>query len=132
MNARFISNPRAWLALLVLPGWATVASAQIVPSPKPAPQPAAQAADPNAPVPATPYRSVFSDLPTGVEQTRHDWKQANDEVGRFARGHVDILKWEQQQVGQQKAAAPANTAPAAQPMAMPDATKPVAAPAHKQ
>jgi hypothetical protein len=72
-----------------------------------------QATDPAAPVPAVTYRSVFSDLPTGVEAGREDWKKANNDVGRFTRGHADILKSEQQP------AAPA--APAAAPAAAPPA-----------
>lgn len=75
--------------------------------------PAPQAADPAAPVPAVTYRSVFSDLPTGVEAGREDWKKANNDVGRFTRGHPDILKSEQQ-------ATPA--APAARTDAAPPAT----------
>lgn len=81
--------------------------------------PAPQAVDPAAPVPAVTYRSVFSDLPTGVEDGREDWKKANNDVGRFTRGHVDILKSEQQQA-----------TPAA-PAAVPDAAPPAAAHPHK-
>lgn len=72
---------------------------------------ALQPGDPAAPVPAVPYRSVFADLPTGVEAGREDWKKANAEVGRFTRGHVDILKWEQQT----PPATPAETAKPAAP-----------------
>ena len=50
--------------------------------------------DPGAAVPAVPYRSVFSDTPTGVEMEAVDWKAANAEVGQFKNGHTDILKWE--------------------------------------
>lgn len=82
--------------------------------------PAPQPADPSAPVPAVSYRSVFADLPTGVEAGREDWKKANNEVGRFTRGHVDILKSEQQQ----------QAAPAA-PAATPDTAPPAAAHPHK-
>lgn len=76
--------------------------------------PAPQASDPTAPVPAATYRSVFSDLPAGVETGREDWKKANNDVGRFTRGHADILKSEQQ-------AAPAAAAPDTAP---PTATHP--------
>jgi hypothetical protein len=48
-------------------------------------------------VPAVQYRSVFADTPTGVERESLDWKKANDEVGQFRRGHLDILKWEAEQ-----------------------------------
>lgn len=81
--------------------------------------PALQPTDPAAPVPAVSYRSVFSDLPAGVEAGREDWKKANNEVGRFTRGHIDILKAEQQQA-----------APTA-PVAAPDAAPPAAAHPHK-
>ncbi|MDI1274280.1 hypothetical protein [Polaromonas sp.] len=78
-----------------------------------------EAADPAAPVPAVRYRSVFSDLPTGVEAGREDWKKANNEVGRFTRGHVDILKAEQQRA-----------APPSQPT-VPETAKPAATHPHK-
>lgn len=75
--------------------------------------PAPQAADPTVPVPAVSYRSVFADLPTGVEAGREDWKKANNEVGRFTRGHVDILKAEQQAAPAARAATPDTAPPAA-------------------
>lgn len=37
-----------------------------------------------------------------------DWRDANDTVGRFPRGHVDLLRWEQQQ-GKPAEAAPTRT-----------------------
>lgn len=80
---------------------------------------APQPGDPAAPVPAVSYRSVFADLPTGVEAGREDWKKANNEVGRFTRGHVDILKAEQQQ-----AMPPSRTT-------APEAAKPATAHPHK-
>ena len=80
--------------------------------------PALQPTDPAAPVPAVTYRSVFADLPTGVEAGREDWRKANTDVGRFTRGHVDILKWEQQ-------------APQASPATPPEAAKPAAPSSHK-
>ena len=49
-----------------------------------------------AAVPRTEYRSVFKDTPTGVEQETADWKKANASVGQFLRGHIDLLKWEEQ------------------------------------
>lgn len=63
-------------------------------------QPGAAGADPanpDAPVPRTVYRSVFVDTPTGVEADTLDWKKANQEVGQFRRGHIDLLRWEEQQ-----------------------------------
>lgn len=65
------------------------------------------AADPAAPVPRVNYRSVFQDTPTGVEESRDDWRKANAEVGQFRRGHVDLLKWEAAQPGGGAPAAPA-------------------------
>jgi hypothetical protein len=44
-----------------------------------------------------------------------DWKTANADVGRFPRGHVDLLKWEQAQA--QKAPARARSAAASGPHA---------------
>lgn len=55
----------------------------------------AAASDPNTPVPAVVYQSVFADSPKGVETQTVDWKKANADVGQFRRGHVDILKWEE-------------------------------------
>lgn len=72
-----------------------------------------QATDPTASVPAVTYRSVFSDLPTGVEAGREDWKKANADVGRFTRGHPDILKSEQQAAPAAPATAPVTAPPAA-------------------
>jgi len=55
--------------------------------------------DPAASVPVVQYRSVFANVPTGVESTEVDWRRANDDVGQFRRGHIDILKWESQHEG---------------------------------
>lgn len=68
----------------------------------------ARVTDPSAAVPAVAYRSVFKETSLGVEMDTVDWRKANDDVGKFTRGHVDILKAEE----------------------MAD-TKPIAAPAHK-
>lgn len=100
---------RFFLSMLALPLVLPLGIAQAQGSP------ATQAAEPAAPVPRVSYRSVFSDLPTGVEAGREDWKKANTDVGRFTRGHIDILKSEQQ-------AAPAAT---------PDSALPAAAHPHK-
>jgi hypothetical protein len=53
----------------------------------------------SAAVPPVAYRSVFRETSLGVEQEQDDWRQANEQVGRFRRGHVDILKEEQAQDG---------------------------------
>lgn len=59
---------------------------------------AAEADDPAAPVPRLEYRSVLPARAGHVaEEPDLPWRQANEEVGRFPRGHVDLLKWEQQQ-----------------------------------
>ena len=48
-----------------------------------------------AAVPTVTYRSVFRETSLGVEQEKLDWRKANDDVGKFTRGHVDILKQEE-------------------------------------
>ena len=68
------------------------------------PTPTLQASQANTPVPAAAYRSVFTDLPQGVEETVLDWKAANAAVGQFKRGHADLLKWERDQARQPKPA----------------------------
>ncbi len=80
-------------------------------SPPTAPQPSAS--DPAAPVPDVVYRSVFKETSLGLEKDTADWRKANEAVGKFLRGHVDILKWEEQEAT--KAAKPdsAKTAPSA-------------------
>jgi len=78
---------------------------------------AADPADPGAAVPPPPYRSVFDGAPRGVEQDTVDWKKANADVAQFPRGHIDLLKWEEQrQAGPAAApAAPASAPARAQP-----------------
>lgn len=49
----------------------------------------------DAVVPSVTYRSVFRETSLGVEQEKIDWRKANDDVGKFTRGHVDILKQEE-------------------------------------
>ena len=53
-------------------------------------------ADPSAAVPTVTYRSVFVVAPSSGEMQPEDWRKANAEVGQFRRGHIDLLKWEQQ------------------------------------
>jgi hypothetical protein len=109
VNIRAISNPHAWLLVLLLPA-ATAASAQTAsPYPRLDPKPTEQAADPASPVPAARYLSAFAGVATGVEPAADDWKKANAAVGQFPRGHADLLKWEQAQDG--KPAAPAGQKP---------------------
>jgi hypothetical protein len=97
VNVRFISTSPARLALLAFLALPAAAIAQAAPYPQIDPKPTLQAASADTPVPPALYRSVFADLPTGVEETRVDWKKANADVGQFKRGHADLLKWEQEQ-----------------------------------
>ena len=98
-----------------------------------------QVTDAQASVPAVTYQSVFKETSLGVEKDTDNWRKANSEVGKFLRGHVDILKWEEQESAktmkepmaapgsqQKPAMAPESAAPA-----KPATTKPIAAPAHK-
>jgi hypothetical protein len=95
-----MKNPLAALWLLI----PTLVAAQSAP-----PDPS----DPAAPVRAPAYRSVFADTPRGVEADLTDWKKANADVGQFRRGHIDLLKWEEERAGRaQGAPAPATPAPA--------------------
>lgn len=84
--------------------------------------------DAAAPAPAPAYRSAFEGVPAGVEEEQVDWRKANADVARFARGHADYVKWEEEQQhkgGEQcpGGAAPAPAAPAA-PAAPPAAAAP--------
>lgn len=89
---------------------------------------AAGPADPAEPVPRPSYRSVFEDLPSGVEEELLPWKQANAAVAEFPRGHADLLKWEEAQGQVGPAARPA--APAAPPQAAQPRTPPAPAAGH--
>ena len=87
-----------WLAGLALPllspaAMAQTASAVYLPLD---PQPTLQALNPQSAVPPAVYRSTLADLPRGVEDTRLDWRSSNDAVGQFKRGHIDLLRLEQQ------------------------------------
>lgn len=55
---------------------------------------AADAADPAAEVPRSTYRSVLPQHPTDLAEPDLPWRAANEAVGRFPRGHADIVKWE--------------------------------------
>jgi len=74
---------------------------------------AADAADPAAPAPRPAYRSVLPAAPTDLADPAIPWREANQEVARFPRGHADIVRWEERQ---QPAATPAAT-PASAPEA---------------
>lgn len=87
-----------WLAGLVLPLLTQAAMAQIASTvylPLD-PQPTLQALNPQSAVPPAVYRSTWGKLPRGVEDTRLDWRSSNDTVGQFKRGHIDLLRLEQQ------------------------------------
>lgn len=86
------------------------AHAQHAAYPRANPQPALQAASPQAQVPLANYQSALRGLPQGVESQSTDWRSANDTVGQFKRGHIDLLKLE--------------NAPPAQPGAQPSASQP--------
>jgi hypothetical protein len=84
--------------------------AQHVAYPRANPQPALQAASPQARVPLANYQSALQGLPQGVESQSTDWRSANDTVGQFKRGHMDLLKLE--------------NAPPAEPGAQPSPSQP--------
>ena len=75
---------------------AAALAATCVPLVAPASGPA-DPADPAASAPRPLYRSVLPPRPAGVAEGPGDWKRANAEVARFPRGHIDLLRWEQQQ-----------------------------------
>ncbi len=81
-----------------LPGpacWATAALALVpLTALAQAAPPGIDAANPEVFAPPPVYRSVFADIPTGVEPANVPWRQANDTVGQFERGHMDVIKWE--------------------------------------
>ncbi len=87
------SRPLLALAFVLAPALAA-AQAQASAYPRANPQPAYRAADPLAPVPAAVYQSPLTGLAQGVESQSADWRRANDEVGQFKRGHIDLLKLE--------------------------------------
>jgi hypothetical protein len=100
-------------------------------------QQAEPASNPSATVPPVGYRSVFKETSLGVEKDSVDWRKANNDVGRFTRGHLDILKEEERELAAPMAK-PMEGAPPMQkpaPGTMPeksmDTVKPTAPPAHK-
>ncbi|NJM43851.1 MAG: hypothetical protein HC858_07525 [Brachymonas sp.] len=70
-----------------------------------------KSSQPETAVPTVTYRSVFRETSLGVEQDKTDWRKANDDVGKFTRGHVDILKQEDME-GKAMPAKPTTQAPA--------------------
>ena len=108
----------------VLPIWARFALALPLAS-SAAAQNLPDAANPDAPVAPATYRSVFADTPAGVEREHSDWKKANAEVGQFRRGHVDLLKWEDQHKPSSQPSAPVHPASGSTP-------RPITAPSGHQ
>lgn len=96
-------SARLWLATvslgLLLAGGA---QAQMPGSRYLDPAPTLQVSQPATLVPTVPYRSVFADLPRGVEEGAGDWKAANGAVGQFKRGHIDLLQWEKARAAKPK------------------------------
>ena len=82
------------VGLLVLLFNSPAAHAQQAAYPLANPQPALQAASPQAQVPLAKYESALRGLPQGVESQITDWRSANDTVGQFKRGNIDLLKLE--------------------------------------
>ena len=115
--ARQTQRWRGFAALPLLPllvAMGGLAQAQSAPYPISLPNPSltAQAADPRSPVPAAVHRSAATELQGGVETGSVDWRRANDEVGQFKRGHIDLLKLEQSEPAKTPAADASNAAPA--------------------
>ncbi len=83
---------------LQMNGWASAQGAAGPPAVGRESGPTAGGAEnPSSVVPPTRYKSVFAHTPRGVETQTTPWREANDLVGRFLRGHLDILKWEEQE-----------------------------------
>lgn len=82
--------------------------------------PNADAANPQqaAPLPTWPSAALAPasapELPVQIDEAIRRWQAANRAVGEFPRGHIDLLRWEQQQAP----AVPA--APALQPITWPE------------
>lgn len=88
----------------------------------------ASVSDPGASVPIVVYQTVFNQSPTGVETKLVDWKKANIEVGQFKRGHVDILKWDENQLKDKPVDKPAAKPEPAPVKAAPSPANPIPAP----
>ena len=57
---------------------------------------ATQPFDPAADVPASRMQRLPAPLVPEAAMAEKDWRSANDTVGTFTRGHIDILRWEAQ------------------------------------
>ena len=138
MRKNFQSITCAATLLSALAAQPSLAQKKEVAAPPMQAKAAAKVTDPSAAVPAVAYRSVFKETSLGVEMETVDWRKANDDVGKFTRGHVDILKAEEmidpkkdvpdKVMMQDK---PAMKEPMNPAMPMPNASKPMVPPAHK-
>ena len=102
------------VGLLVLLLNSPASHAQHAAYPRANPQPALQAASPQVQVPLANYQSALRGLPQGVESQSTDWRSANDMVGQFKRGHIDLLKLENTPPAQ-LGAQPSTSQPGSQP-----------------
>jgi outer membrane protein TolC len=50
--------------------------------------------DPGQPVPEPPFAPLAGPPVPQAVMGEEDWRSANDTVGAFTRGHIDILRWE--------------------------------------
>jgi outer membrane protein TolC len=50
--------------------------------------------DPGQPVPEPPFVPLTAPPAPQAVMGEEDWRSANDTVGAFTRGHIDILRWE--------------------------------------
>ncbi len=106
MCSRLRSAP-LWLALtLGLPAQATT------------PDDALRAADPAQPAAArplllpAPQRLDAPESPADLDRARAVWREANQRVAEFPRGHIDLLRWEAAQARDKPAAGEAAPTPA--------------------
>jgi hypothetical protein len=112
MLPTFLGRPIAFPSLLTVVVSALLASSPLAQSSKSQPPAVANPKATSAPLA---YRSVFERTPTGVEADSDNWREANDQVGRYLRGHPDILKAEESKASSKQAspAVPAASQPAA-------------------
>ncbi|MEY2954008.1 MAG: hypothetical protein RLZZ401_2095 [Pseudomonadota bacterium] len=81
--------------------------------------PLSRVADPSAPVPAVAYPAPWLTQPPPSDPS--SWVEANQTVGQFPRGHIDLLKWE---AGQADALKHPSIATKVAPNAHPHSSKP--------
>ncbi len=79
------------------------------------PDDALRAADPASPAAALPFllpepqRLDAPEQPADLERARAVWREANQRVAEFPRGHIDLLRWEAANTRTGPAASPAAT-----------------------